>query len=359
MCVVSKKVDPIVISDLEKWGEELGFAYIGIADCDLHETELRLNEWLGKGYNADLEYMSKHGTKRTRPEELEPWTRSVIVVGMNYLPGDDNMPAVLADSDKAYLSRYCLGRDYHKVLKKRLGRLAQVMTDHLGEFSYRAFVDSAPVMERALARKAGVGWTGKNAMLINKKNGSFSFLGVLYTDLDLAPAKLSASLCGTCTKCLSSCPTGAIVAPYEVDARRCISYLTIENKGEIPLEFRSAIGNRIYGCDDCQICCPWNRFAQLTEEDDFNPRNDFKSISLAEVFMWSAEDFDQNTLGMAVRRAGYQGWVRNIAVALGNSTPDPKTIDLLKSRRNSVSELVDQHIDWAISQQLSGINDEH
>jgi len=345
-----KENTTIAVDDITLWASELGFAYAGVTGCELSDTESRLNSWIGKGYHADLDYMVKHGTKRTRPTELEPWTRSIIVVGMNYLPASDNMAAVLTTPEKAYLSRYCLGRDYHKVMKKRLESLASKIAEGVGEFSYRAFVDSAPVMERSLARNAGVGWIGKNSMLINKNTGSYNFLGVLYTDLELEPSSPTDSYCGSCSKCIDACPTGAIVAPYQIDARRCISYLTIENKGEIPVEFRAAIGNRVFGCDDCQICCPWNRFAQVTSEDDFAPRNNFNDATLLELFNWTQQEFEDNTLGMSVRRVGYDGWLRNIAVALGNGPLSEDVTSALKERREKVPELVQTHVDWALAQ---------
>ena len=330
-----------------------GFAYVGVAGTNLLETEIHLGKWIENGFNADLDYMSKHGTKRTRPEELEPWTRSIIVFGMNYLPQNDDMKAVLFDPNKAYISRYSLGRDYHKVLKKRLNTFAKLLGEYVGEFKYRAFVDSAPVMERDLAKNAGVGWIGKNAMLINPTYGSFCFLGILYTNLDIIATNGIDSHCGTCDKCIESCPTGAIVAPYEVDARRCISYLTIENKDAIPIELRDSVGNKIFGCDDCQICCPWNRFAKPTDVSDFKVRNNLDSISLKELFMWSELDFYKKTEGMSIRRVGYDGWLRNIAVALGNGSRDSSVINLLIERKKEVSPLVVEHIDWAISKLLS------
>lgn len=297
--------------------------------------------------------MARHGTLRSRPEELQPGTIRVISVRMDYQPPDSAHPSkVLSQSDLAYISRYALGRDYHKVMRMKLQKLAGRIEEVVGEFGYRAFVDSAPVLEKALARNAGLGWIGKHSNLINPRAGSWFFLGELYTDLPLpTDESFEQNHCGTCQACMDICPTRAIVAPYEVDARRCISYLTIELKGSIPEEFRSGIGNRIYGCDDCQLVCPWNKFAHNSEEHDFRTRNGLDTPQLLDLFEWSEEEFLKRTEGSAIRRIGYESWLRNISIALGNTRADDKIISALKRKLEYDSPIVREHVQWALDSQ--------
>ncbi|MFN3843936.1 MAG: tRNA epoxyqueuosine(34) reductase QueG [Rehaibacterium terrae] len=336
-------------SQIKAWGRELGFQQVGIAGVDLGEDERHLLDWLAKGQHGEMDYMARHGTKRSRPAELQPGTLRVISVRMDYGTADaDAAWETIASPERAYVARYALGRDYHKLLRARLQKLADRIETTIGPFGYRAFVDSAPVLERALARNAGLGWIGKHSCLIDKHSGSWFFLGELYTDLPLPVDTPASAHCGTCTRCIEVCPTRAIVAPYRVDARRCISYLTIELKGPIPEEFRTAIGNRIFGCDDCQLVCPWNKFAKRTDEPDFRARNDLDRATLVELFAWSEEEFLQRTEGSAIRRTGYEGWLRNIAVALGNAPGTPDIIAALRSRREHPSALVREHVAWAL-----------
>ena len=333
------------------WGQELGFQQIGIAGVDLSRAETRLEQWLASGYHGDMEYMTRHGTRRSRPAELVAGTCSVISTRMDYLPmNQGTSAAVLEVDDLAYIARYALGRDYHKMLRQRLQKLADRITQKIGPFGYRAFVDSAPVLEKPLAEKAGLGWIGKHTNIINKTAGSWFLLGEIYTDLPLKPAIPATNHCGTCRACIDVCPTDAIIAPYRLDARRCISYLTIELTGPIPVEFRRAIGNRIFGCDDCQLCCPWNKFAQLTTEPDFAPRHGLDAGHLVSLFAWTREEWETRTLGSPLRRPGYSGWLRNIAVALGNATTNPAVIAALKDRNDDPSELVREHVEWALEQ---------
>ena len=334
---------------IKKWGRELDLQQLGITNVELCEDETHLLNWLAEGRHGEMGYMSRHGVKRSRPEELLPGTVRVISARMNYWPGEHADPdALLADSELAYVSRYALGRDYHKLLRKRLQQLANRITEVVGEFGYRAFVDSAPVLEKALARNAGLGWIGKHTNLINKTDGSWFFLGELYTDLPLPTDPPASNHCGTCQACIDVCPTNAIVAPYELDARRCIAYLTIELRGPIPVALRPLIGNRIYGCDDCQLVCPWNRFATATHERDFRPRHDLDSSSLVALFAWSEDAFLRITEGTAIRRIGYECWLRNIAVALGNAKSTQEVISALNSRVNHRSPLVREHVIWAL-----------
>jgi len=337
---------------IKNWARNLGFQQAGITDTDLQVHEKRLNEWLLKGMHGTMTFMSLHGSKRTRPEELLPGTIRVISVRMDYWPQDGNSAKeTLNNKSLGYVSRYATGRDYHKLMRKRLQRLADQIQGEIGEFGYRAFVDSAPVMEKALAEKAGLGWIGKHSNLINQNTGSWFFLGELYTDLPLPVDSPAENHCGTCTNCLVDCPTNAIVAPYQVDARRCISYLTIENKDAIPLEFRKAMGNRIYGCDDCQLVCPWNRFTKNTLEPDFAIRNRLDQPELVKLFLLSEEEFLTITSGSAIRRIGYQAWLRNIAVALGNAPSSEATKSALRQRLANASTLVREHIEWALHEQ--------
>ena len=344
--------------DIKRWGVEVGFQQIGISDCDLSAAEEGLLAWLARGWHGDMDYMARHGTRRSRPAELVPGTLRVITARMNYFPaGARDGSEVLDSPECAYISRYALGRDYHKVLRRRLQQLAERITAEVGAFRYRAFTDSAPVMEVALAQKSGIGWRGKHTLLLNREAGSYFFLGEIYTDLPLPVDAAIADHCGTCRKCLDACPTGAIVAPYELDARRCISYLTIEHKGAIPEELRSLIGNRVYGCDDCQLVCPWNRFAQCSDEPDFSVRNGLDDATLVEVFGWSEAEFHERLAGSAIHRIGYERWLRNVAVGLGNalkSLPHAQEIEqALALRRDDVSVLVREHVEWALAQKCA------
>ncbi|GMV28708.1 MAG: epoxyqueuosine reductase [Rhodanobacteraceae bacterium] len=342
---------PELANRIRTWGAELGFQQIGITGTDLSQDETHLLNWLGAGRHGEMDYMERHGTKRSRPQELQPGTVCVISVRMDYAPpGIADGWDVLGDASLAYVSRYALGRDYHKLMRNRLQGLADRIAAETGPFGYRAFVDSAPVLERAIARDAGLGWIGKHTCLINRHAGSWFFLGELYTDLPLPPDPATGAHCGTCTRCLDICPTRAIVAPYQLDARRCISYLTIELHGSIPLEFRTAIGNRIYGCDDCQLICPWNKFSQPTREADFAPRHRLDGAALIELFAWTEEEFLRRTEGSAIRRIGHERWLRNIAVALGNARGVPGVPDALHSRAGHPSELVREHVQWALQQ---------
>lgn len=338
-------------SDIKRWGKELGFQQVGITDTSLGEDEAYLLRWLDDGYHGDMEYMERHGTRRSRPADLVPGTISVISARMDYWPANSaDAEGVLRDPHKAYVSRYALGRDYHKVIRNRLQKLADRIGAVAGDFGYRVFTDSAPVLEKALAQKAGLGWIGKHTNVLHDKTGSWFFLGELYTSLPLPTDTPAANHCGTCNACIDACPTRAIVAPYKLDARRCISYLTIELKEAIPEAMRPAIGNRIYGCDDCQLVCPWNRFASQSPEADFRPRHSLDDASLVELFRWSEEEFLNRTEGSAIRRIGYECWLRNIAVALGNAPATPEIIGALESHRNHPSELVREHVAWALAQ---------
>lgn len=337
---------------IKEWAMELGFQQAGITGTDLSGDEAHLLSWLDEGMHGEMTYMARHGTRRSRPGDLLPGTIRIISLRMDYSPPESGHPAkVLRRPDLAYVSRYATGRDYHKVIRSRIQALAGRIEDAAGGFGYRAFVDSAPVLEKALARNAGLGWIGKHSNLINPGAGSWFFLGELYTDLPLpVDEPFTRDHCGSCSACMDVCPTGAIVGPYRVDARKCISYLTIELRGSIPLEFRSLIGNRVYGCDDCQLVCPWNRFARNTEEKDFRVRNGLDTPALLELFKWSEEDFLRKTEGSAIRRIGYECWLRNIAVGLGNAPTTPETVEALKLRVNHPSELVREHVQWALQQ---------
>ncbi len=345
-------------ANIQRWGQELGFQKLGISDTQLDKAEAHLLNWLQEGRHGRMDYMSKHGTKRSRPDELEPGTVSVISARLDYLPPNSADPeAILANPEKAYISRYALGRDYHKVLRNRMQKLATRIKQAIGPFGYRVFTDSAPVLEKALAEKAGLGWIGKHTNLLAEQTGSWFFLGEIYTDLPL-PTSLpinttTTNHCGTCMACIDACPTRAIVAPYQVDARLCISYLTIELRESIPVELRPLIGNRIYGCDDCQLMCPWNRFAQTTPETDFLPRHALDDISLLALFAWSEEEFLKRTEGSPIRRIGYECWLRNIAVALGNAPTNTKIRDALMAKQHHPSELVREHVCWALDKSAS------
>ena len=335
---------------IKHWGKELGFADIGIGDTELSADEAHLMNWLAAGRHGEMDYMARHGTHRSRPADLVPGTLRIISARMNYWPPQlKTADSVLADSTLGYVSRYALGRDYHKLLRQRLQRLADRISTEIGAFGYRAFTDSAPVLEKALAQQAGLGWIGKHTNLIDQDSGSWFFLGELYTDLPLPTDSAGIDHCGTCHACIDACPTGAIVAPYELDARLCISYLTIELRGPIPEELRPLLGNRIYGCDDCQLVCPWNKFATRTNEPDFAPRHALDAETLTTLFGWTENEFLDNTAGSAVRRIGYESWLRNIAVALGNAATTADVIRALESRRNHPSELVREHVCWALA----------
>jgi len=341
-------------ADIKRWGKALGFAEVGIADTDLTCAETEHQAWIKKSFHGDMDYMAKHGTKRTRPADLVPNTVRVISVRLDYLPpkAKDSWQT-MENGEKAFISRYALGRDYHKVLRQKLQKLCDKITAEVANFEYRAFTDSAPVLEVALAEKAGLGWRGKHTLLINKEHGSWFFLGEIYTNLPLPIDINATNHCGSCSSCIEICPTRAITAPYEVDARRCISYLTIELKTAIPIEFRPLIGNRVYGCDDCQLVCPWNKFAEITQEPDFHIRNGLDDISLVECFAWSEAEFKQKMAGSAIYRIGYTQWLRNIAVGLGNALSSPQVINALKTRENDSNELVKEHVEWALQRHQS------
>jgi len=335
---------------IQRWGRELGFAATGIADVELAAEEARLLQWLAAGRHGAMDYMARHGATRARPAELVPGTLRVITVRMNYLPPAARTAGdVLADPRKAFVARYALGRDYHKVLRGRLQRLATAIRAEVGDFGHRVFTDSAPVLEVALAAKAGLGWRGKHTLLLTREEGSWFFLGEIYTDLPLPPTPPRTAHCGSCTACLDVCPTGAIVAPYELDARRCISYLTIEHPGSIPVALRPLIGNRVYGCDDCQLVCPWNRYAQPGTEPDFAVRHGLDDAELTALFAWTEAEFDTRMRGSAIRRIGYERWSRNLAVGLGNAPHEAPIVAALAARADDPSPLVREHVAWALA----------
>jgi epoxyqueuosine reductase len=336
---------------IREWAQELGFQAVGISDTDITAAESGLLEWLSQGWHGELDYMANHGTKRSRPEELVPGTLRVVSLRMNYFPPNARESwEVLADDGSAYISRYALGRDYHKVMRDRLAKLADRIRAEIPEYNGRVFTDSAPVMEVELARKAGLGWRGKHTLLLSREHGSWFFLGEILLNLPLPVDASQQEHCGSCTRCIDICPTRAIIEPYRLDARRCISYLTIELKGKIPTELRPQIGNRIYGCDDCQLVCPWNGFAKSTIEPDFMVRHGLDDVSLVELFAWDETEFKARLAGSAIYRIGYEQWLRNIAVALGNATRDAAVIAALKLRANHESALVREHVEWALLQ---------
>ncbi|GAB3105061.1 tRNA epoxyqueuosine(34) reductase QueG [Aestuariicella hydrocarbonica] len=363
-------------ADIKRWGRELGFQQIGITDVDLRSEEPRLKEWLSKGYQGDMTWMGEHGNKRSRPEQLLPGTQRVICARLDYLPADTEQIRVLKDADKAYVSRYALGRDYHKLIRKRLSQLAQRIEAAVAPFipaawpsadtpstasrdatetslslQQRAFVDSAPVLERPLAAKAGLGWVGKHTLLLNSQAGSWFFLGEVFTSVPLPlDESLETNRCGDCQACLKVCPTDAFPRPYQLDARRCISYLTIENKGAIPTEFREPMGNRVFGCDDCQAICPWNKYAAFSREDSFTPRHALDRSDLTTLFQWTEAEFLSNTEGSAIRRIGYERWLRNLAVGLGNAPTSDSVVSALRQKRDYPSPLVQEHVEWALQQ---------
>jgi epoxyqueuosine reductase len=350
--------------DIVNWGQELGFAELGIADTELSADEARLGAWLDAGRHGEMDYMARHGARRARPSEMVPGTIRVITARLDYLPRRAQDPDdVLSDSRKAYISRYALGRDYHKVMRQRLQRIVDRIGNALRNsadnsvdssvraYRYRVFTDSAPVLEVALAAKAGLGWRGKHTLLLTRDAGSFFFLGEIYTDLPLPVTPAVSAHCGTCRACIDVCPTGAIVAPYELDARRCISYLTIELKGSIPENLRPLIGNRVYGCDDCQLVCPWNKYAQTSDEPDFDVRHGLDNADLAHLFAWTETDFNVRMEGSAIRRIGFERWLRNLAVGLGNANYSEQIVDALSSRRDDASPMVREHVAWALAEQ--------
>jgi len=339
---------------IKTWGAELGFAKLGIAGIELDQDEAHLLNWLHEGRHGAMEYMQRHGVKRSRPHELQPGTVRVISARMNYFPeGSRDAWQTLRDPERGYIARYALGRDYHKLMRARLQKLADRIEAEIGPFGYRAFADSAPVLEKALARNAGLGWIGKHTLLLDRDAGSWFFLGELYTDLPLPVDAPSTEHCGTCTRCIEVCPTQAITGPRQLDARRCIAYLTIELKEAIPEDLRPLIGNRIFGCDDCQLVCPWNKFAQPTREEDFAPRHGLDGAKLTELFAWTEEEFLAKTEGMPIRRAGYEGWLRNVAVALGNAPHSSEIVEALQVRADHPSALVREHVAWALKRQTA------
>ncbi len=332
----------------------LGFQAAGIAGIDLSRAEPRLQRWLADGFHGEMDYMARHGLKRSRPQYLVPGTLSIVSVRMDYWNPADRPLAVLGDATRGYVSRYAVGRDYHKLMRRRLQRLADRVAAEAGPFGYRVFVDSAPVLEKAIAEQAGIGWTGKHTNLVSAEAGGWFFLGEIYTDMPLPPDPPAANHCGRCTACLDLCPTAAIVEPYRVDARRCISYLTIELKGPIPGALRPLMGNRIYGCDDCILACPWNRFARATPETDFLPRQGLDQARLVALFRWDEPTFLRRLEGSPIRRIGHERWLRNIAVALGNGRPDGGAPEALRARLSHPSELVREHVRWALERLAEG-----
>jgi epoxyqueuosine reductase len=331
---------------IKAWGAELGFQAVGIADADLSAAEPRLMEWLAKGWHGEMEYMARHGALRARPRELRPGTLRVISCRMDYAA--DPAEGISSDGRSAYIARYARGRDYHKVLRARLQKLCERIAREAGPFGYRAFTDSAPVMEIELAARAGLGWRGKHTLLLSREAGSWFFLGEIYCDLPLPADREEQNHCGSCERCIEVCPTQAIRGPYQLDARRCISYLTIEHKSAIPEELRPLIGNRVYGCDDCQVVCPWNSFARPAKEEDFAARNGLDRATLVELFAWSEAQFDERMQGSPIRRIGYERWLRNLAVGLGNAPSSPEVVKALSSRKNDSSPLVREHVAWAL-----------
>ena len=346
---------------IKAWGRELGFAEIGIADIELSQAEAGLQAWLDAGCHGDMDYMAAHGMKRARPAELVPGTVRVISARMNYLPRDagpdwrERELSRSGDTALATVSIYARGRDYHKVIRARLQQLADRIRAEVGEFGYRVFTDSAPVMDVALAEKSGIGWRGKHTLLLSREAGSMFFVGEILTDLPLPVDAPGTAHCGQCRACIDICPTQAILGPYRLDARRCISYLTIELKGSIPLELRPLIGNRVYGCDDCQLVCPWNKFAQPSGLSDFDVRNGLDEATMVELFGWEEDEFNRRLEGSPIRRIGHERWLRNIAVGLGNAVHggrgSPEMLAALRTRAAHPSELVREHVAWALAQQ--------
>lgn len=353
---MTQRTNPVDLETLKPairaWGRELGFSALGFAPVDLGCAEQRLMDWLAAGYHGDMDYMARHGASRARPAELVAGTLGIISARLDYLPDAAEPWANLADARRAYVSRYALGRDYHKPMRERLRKLGERIAAEIGPFAYRPFADSAPVMEVELAKRAGLGWEGKHTLTLTRQ-GSWFFLGELYTDLPFASDPPQAGHCGNCQSCIDICPTRAIPAPYQLDARRCISYLTIEHRGAIPVELRPLIGNRIYGCDDCQLACPWNRFARQADAADFQPRNGLDSAALIDLFAWDEAEFLDRLEGSAIRRIGHERWLRNLAVALGNAPSSSDIVKALRNRADHPSALVREHLQWALSRQHS------
>ncbi|RJX65028.1 tRNA epoxyqueuosine(34) reductase QueG [Vibrio sinensis] len=341
--------------DIKIWAKELGFQKVGICDVDLSEHEAPLQQWLDNGYHGSMDWMARHGMMRARPDELLPGTIRVISARMDYLPPEAHFARNLSDPTQGYISRYALGRDYHKLIRNQLKKLAERIEQEAGKYSFRPFVDSAPILERPLAQKSGLGWTGKHSLILDKECGSWFFLGELLIDLPLPTDKPSEDQCGKCTSCITSCPTNAILSDGIIDARKCISYLTIEYDGIIPEEFRRSMGNRIYGCDDCQLVCPWNRYADLTKQSDFHRRESLQQPDLLQMFMWDEAYFLKHMEGSAIRRIGHQQWLRNIAIAIGNAPYSYAFVEALESRKG-ISELLDVHLNWAIEQQTAQLH---
>ncbi len=354
---------PELVEKIKCWGKELGFSQLGITDIDLSKHEQALEKWLANNYHGNMDYMARHGLMRARPAELELGTIRAISVRLDYLPTEAKFAQILKSKNNAYISRYALGRDYHKLMRKRLQQLGKKITDYFEDFegenfNFRPFVDSAPILERPLAEKAGLGWVGKHSLLLNKETGSWFFLGELLVDIplpvsvvDIKNNNTTGNDCGSCVACIKICPTKAIVEPYVVDARRCISYFTIESPDPIPVELRPLMGNRIYGCDDCQLICPWNKYAKLSLENDFQARHHLDEITLLELFSWSEDYFLETLQGSPIRRIGFQSWQRNIAVALGNASYDTNIVAALEHKLTTSSAMVAEHIQWALSQQ--------
>ena len=336
---------------IKAWGAELGFQAVGIADADLSAAEPRLLDWLARGWHGEMEYMARHAALRLKPAALRPGTLRVISCRMDYLR--ERPQGIEAAPDKAYIARYARGRDYHKVLRARLQALAERIQGEAGPFGFRAFTDSAPVMEVELARSAGLGWRGKHTLLLDRDAGSWFFLGEIYCDLPLPADAPTGEHCGSCERCIEVCPTQAIRGPYQLDARRCISYLTIEHKSAIPEALRALIGNRVYGCDDCQLVCPWNRFARLSDEEDFSVRNGLDDATLVELFAWTEAEFEARLRGSAIRRIGYERWLRNLAVGLGNAPGSAEVVEALRARANHPSALVREHVLWALARHVA------
>lgn len=348
--VINDQQAQALLTQIRQWAGELGFQQLGVADLDLSGHQPHLDAWLARNFHGEMDYMLRHRDLRLNPQQLHPGTVRVLSVRMDYSQSADNSLAPLQQKHKAYISRYARGRDYHKLIRRRLQQLADRISAEVGEFGYRAFVDSAPVLERALAEKAGLGWIGKNTMLINKKAGSWFFLGELFTDLPLPVDAATGAHCGSCSACLDICPTQAFTGPNQLDARRCISYLTIELKGSIPTELRPLMGNRVFGCDDCQLICPWNKFTRVSNETDFLPRHGLDSSELSKLFLWTEEMFLKRTEGSPIRRTGFDGWLRNLAVGLGNAPGTIDVIQALKQRQHHESAMVREHVAWALRQ---------